>query len=324
MDSDAMIYQNINKIVKDYSFISVNSSCHPNTIFQGILGAEPFNPIIRKALINIYEVDNNILENNYHYFCGNLYDIIHNGTYDFKIMLYTELRTDNTGDKILDNNNNIIFKHYWYNKIIPCRYPKDIQDDLSNEFKRIYDTNFWVTGSGAGSSINNTKLYNNCIIKFIERNKISSVTDLGCGDWQSTYLIYDNIPNIDYLGIDCVDNIIDENIKNFPNYNFMTLNILNNIQIIRDSDLYIIKDILQHLKLYDIYFILDNLIKKKFKYIIIANNGNQHYDNSELHNYMGIGRGLHSNYLPLKKYNPITLLDYEADEYKHVCVIKSD
>jgi lipopolysaccharide biosynthesis glycosyltransferase len=324
MDSDAMIYQNINKIVKDYSFISVNSSCHPNTIFQGILGANPFNPIIRKALLNIYNTDNSILENNYHYFCGELYKIIHNEIYDFKIMLYTELRTDNKGDKILDNNKNIIFKHYWYNRIIPRRYPDDIYDELTHEFKRIYDTNFWITGSGSGSTVDNTKLYNNCIIKFIERNKISNVTDLGCGDWQSTHLIYDNIPNIDYLGIDCVENIIEENIKKFPIYNFMTLNILNNIQIVRDSDLYIIKDVLQHLKLYDIYFLLDNLIKKKFKYIIISNNGNQNYDNLELYDYMGIGRGLHSNYLPLKKYNPITLLDYEADEYKHVCIIKSE
>ena len=76
MDSDAMLYVNIDTIVKDYNFISVNSSCHPGTIFQGILGASPNNKIIKKALYQAYNTDSNILENNYHYFCKQLYAII--------------------------------------------------------------------------------------------------------------------------------------------------------------------------------------------------------------------------------------------------------
>ena len=50
MDSDAMIYKPIDKIVKDYRFFSVNSEYVPNSLFQGILGAEPKNPLIGKAL----------------------------------------------------------------------------------------------------------------------------------------------------------------------------------------------------------------------------------------------------------------------------------
>ena len=116
------------------------------------------------------------------------------------------------------------------------------------------------------------------------------------------------------MGIDCVKFIIDQNINKWPQYKFIQDNI-------RDCDLYIIKDVLQHWKLYEIYTFLDKLILKKFKYIIITNNGNQSYDNLELTEYLGNGRGLNSNYLPLKKYNAIPLLNYFGDENKHICMI---
>jgi hypothetical protein len=81
MDSDAMLYVNIDSIVKDYNFISVNSSRVSGAIFQGILGSSPKNKIIKKALYEAYNSDQNILDNNYHYFCKQLYDIIKKNFY---------------------------------------------------------------------------------------------------------------------------------------------------------------------------------------------------------------------------------------------------
>ena len=117
--------------------------------------------------------------------------------------------------------------------------------------------------------------------------------------------------------------IIDENKRNHPIYNFYTLDFLCNVDSIRDSDLYIIKDTLQHLKLVDIYDFLDKLVLKKFKYIIITNNGAQYNDNLELNNVIS-GRGLNSNFLPLKKYNAEPLLEYYGGETKHMCIIRKD
>ena len=119
MDSDAMIYRNINQIIKDYSFFSVNSTAHPGSIFQGIIGAEANNPIIYMALQDAYEIDLNLLKNNYHQLCRNLYKIIHTNSFDFKIKLYRELRENTKGDRILDDDQNVIFMHYWKDKKIP-------------------------------------------------------------------------------------------------------------------------------------------------------------------------------------------------------------
>ena len=319
MDSDAMLYMNIDSIVKDYNFVSVNSSCHPGTIFQGILGASPKNKIIKKALYQAYNTETHILDNNYHYFCKQLYDIIKQNDFGYKIKLYEERRIHpDNGDDILDKET-LLFKHYWKHKVIPTK-----NTQYTDEFTKIYNTNYWIKGSGSGSYIENTIEYNKYIIDFITKNNINSITDIGCGDWQSSYLIYQNFINIDYLGLDCVNFIIEKNKKYHPKYNFKTLDILCNVDLIRESDVYIIKDVLQHWKLKDIYNFLDKLVMKNFKYIIITNNGNQSYDNLELNEYIGNGRGLNSKFLPLKKYNAETLLEYFGGENKHMCVIRKD
>lgn len=127
--------------------------------------------------------------------------------------------------------------------------------------------------------------------------------------------------NIEYLGIDCVKSVIDANKLKHPGYKFETLELTNNIGLIRDSELYIIKDVLQHWKLRDIYNFFDKLITKQFKYIIITNSGNQFTDDSELTEYFGNGRGLHCDFLPLKKYGAKLLYNYYGDENKHMCII---
>jgi len=119
MDSDAMLYANIDTIVKDYNFVSVNSSCHPGTIFQGILGTSPKNEIIKRALYKAYNTDPDILKDNYHYFCKQLYDIIKETDFGYNIKLYQERRINPVeGDDILDGDI-LLFKHYWLDKIIP-------------------------------------------------------------------------------------------------------------------------------------------------------------------------------------------------------------
>jgi len=317
MDSDAMIYENIESIIKDYQFISVDSSVHPMSIFQGILGCSPKNKIMKKALWQAYNTDPQLLQYDYHYWCKQLYTILKEDTFDYNIKLYRERRISNTYDEIINDTDNILFKHFWKTKVI-------LYDDiLSSEFTNIYKNNLWLSGSGTGSSKENTIEYNKFIVNFIKNNNIYSITDIGCGDWQSSHLIYNQLSNIDYLGIDCVDFVIQQNKEKYPNYKFTSMNILNNLHSIRDSDIYILKDILQHWTIKDIYSLIDNLVSKNFKYIIITNNANQNSDNLELNSVIS-GRGLHSRYLPLRKYNAIPILDYYGGENKHLCIIQKD
>jgi hypothetical protein len=132
MDSDAMIYTNISNVIRDYNFVSVDSSCHPGTIFQGMLGAAPRNELIKQALYNAYNTPPELLLQDYHYWYRDLYTIVKNDTIGYDIKLYRELRKDNSGDEILDDMNNVIFKHYWWSKVIPSQvvtgYVQDVKE----------------------------------------------------------------------------------------------------------------------------------------------------------------------------------------------------
>jgi lipopolysaccharide biosynthesis glycosyltransferase len=134
LDSDAMIYAPITDIVKDYRFFSVRSTIVTDSIFQGILGSEPGNPLIYRALKSFYSMDMLVLESNYHFLCKELFTFYQEIPEDQKpkYKLYTEnpayvddnITINNhlfTGDMILNDEGVTIFKHYWLNKEgIPC------------------------------------------------------------------------------------------------------------------------------------------------------------------------------------------------------------
>jgi hypothetical protein len=194
-----------------------------------------------------------------------------------------------------------------------------------SKFSLIYRLNFWINGSGSGSTLNNTLSYNDFLINFISKYKISNIVDIGCGDWQSSYKIYEHYENINYVGFDCVKKIIDRNTLKYPKYKFSFIDVIDNFELIPNCDLFIIKDVLQHWDTESIYTFLDNLISNKcFKYILITNNANQSKDNLNLNSFFGNGRGLNANYLPLKKYNPKIVLEYFADEFKQISLITYD
>ena len=136
MDSDAMIYSPIDSIIKDYRFFSVRSACVAGSIFQGILGAEPGNPLIYRALKSFYLMDASVLESNYHVLCKELFtfyqEIVeenagnrHENNSQYKLYNERPAYIDNnirknkylfTGDMILNDEGDTIFKHYWLNK----------------------------------------------------------------------------------------------------------------------------------------------------------------------------------------------------------------
>ncbi len=118
MDSDAMLYDNIDSIIKDYDFVSVESSVHPGKIFQGILGCIPKCTIMFNALKHAYNTNNGNLLNDYHLLCGELYTILKQ-TDNYNIYLLNERRINNMHDEIFDTANKVVFKHYWRTKVIP-------------------------------------------------------------------------------------------------------------------------------------------------------------------------------------------------------------
>jgi mannosyltransferase OCH1-like enzyme len=122
LDGDAMLYDNIENIIQNASFFSVKSIMQ-NTLCNGIIGTSPKNPIIYSSLKYTYNInDMSIFNNKYHLLCEYLYDTVMNNTYDFKIILFKEYNCDGYA-KTLNEQDDIIFMHYYKYKIIP----KDIE-----------------------------------------------------------------------------------------------------------------------------------------------------------------------------------------------------
>ena len=119
MDSDAMLLTNIDNIVREYSFFSVNSEYFENVLFQGFIGCTPQNPIIQKALIDIYNTPNNVVITSFHLFCRNIFIFYHEDQDDNK-KLYQERTGNPVYAPVYDIQNNVeILRHYYANKIIP-------------------------------------------------------------------------------------------------------------------------------------------------------------------------------------------------------------
>ena len=146
-------------------------------------------------------------------------------------------------------------------------------------FTNIYDNNIWGEGSGGGSSIESTVLYREYLQKFLKEKNISSVIDYGCGDWQSSHLI--NFDGIEYLGIDCVDSVIDNNTIKYSKDN-IKFKVLYQLEEFFDykADLLILKDIIQHWTNQEVDYFLPNVIKN-FKYVLLNNSSHQSFDNQD-------------------------------------------
>lgn len=148
--------------------------------------------------------------------------------------------------------------------VIPCLL---ISQSNSEIFSKIYENNVWGHGSGDGSKLENCLEYIDFINNFLKENQISSVVDLGCGDWQFSHKI--NWENIEYLGLDCVEDLIKNNQRIFGkiNINFQSMDCVN--ERLPKADLLISKDCLQHLSLESIKKIIKQF--RNFKYCLITN-----------------------------------------------------
>lgn len=199
---------------------------------------------------------------------------------------------------------------------------------MERVFTDIYESCVWGDNqntmykgsSGGGSDIDfNRDSYVPFLKKFIIENQIKKVVDLGCGDFKCGPLIYNDL-DVSYTGYDVYKKIADYNSKNNSNdkYTFVHLDIFNDKDCIVNGDLCILKDVLQHWSTDHIYTFLDYLVdNKKFKYILICNCCNQTQDHTNIS--VGQSSQLSCNFLPLKKYKPVKLFNYNT---KEVSVIK--
>lgn len=194
-------------------------------------------------------------------------------------------------------------------------------------FTNIYENSVWGNNnnkeykgsSGLGSEIEYNKDYIPLLKKIINDYNVKSVVDLGCGDFRIGKLVYDDI-DVVYTGYDAYKGVVEYNTTQHltPKYTFKHLDFYRNKEEIIEGDMCILKDVLQHWPLYEIYSFLDYLVdNKKFKYILTVNCCHDAKDNVDIR--VGGYRQLSHECLPLKKYNPNKLGNYHS---KEVSIIK--
>lgn len=141
---------------------------------------------------------------------------------------------------------------------------------MEQKFTEIYDKNKWGGGSGSGSKSNtpDNKKYLSVLEDIITKKGIHTVCDVGCGDFE-TMKAFD-FANIDYLGIDVVQSVIDHDTEHHkrPNVHFERQDI--SVDPVRGFDLVILKDVIQHWKDEDIVKTLDELVQHNL-YVFLAN-----------------------------------------------------
>jgi hypothetical protein len=194
---------------------------------------------------------------------------------------------------------------------------------MEQVFTALYEHNYWGNNqhpeyrgsSGGGSDVDyNKNTYVPFLKQFIKERHIKTVVDLGCGDFRCGPLIYGDL-DITYTGYDAYKKVVDYHNTQYslPKYTFIHLDFCNQKETIQCGDLCILKDVIQHWSLNNIYTFLDYLVKdRKFKYILLCNCCNQTNDNTNILN--GDWRPLSSQHLPLRKYNPVQLYHYDTKE----------
>ena len=177
--------------------------------------------------------------------------------------------------------------NYWLRKIFVTKIFQKLIKDKSTlrktVFTSIFKSKHWAHGdmpdeyisvSGHGSNINTEQSSNliSSLVEFIKKNKINSILDMPCGDflWMNKLLKQTEIRN--YLGLDIVEEIIDQNIKLYENENirFRSCDIVD-YETSEEFDLVLMRDFFIHTNNEDIRRILMNIKKMNIKYFAFEN-----------------------------------------------------
>lgn len=185
---------------------------------------------------------------------------------------------------------------------------------MKDYFTQVYNKQLWgPNGSGPGSTPTNTTKYREFLQRFFKEKNIKTIIDYGCGDWQFSRLL--NFDGIDYLGIDCVDKVVEDNVKLYQknNIKFLVLNKMEEIFPYK-ADLLILKDVLQHWTTREIDTFFEG-IRGNYKYILITNS-------SKMASFFR-NNPLSAKTEPLLKYHPKIVLEYSVDTPKETSLLEN-
>lgn len=195
-------------------------------------------------------------------------------------------------------------------------------------FQYIYDNGIWGKAepgcgtSGAGSALeHNRDVYIPVVRAFINARNVKTIVDIGCGDFQFGDELYEGMDEIRYTGYDVCGSVVRQNTlkRNSPSRRFLEVDAYAERNSLEPADLCILKDVLQHWSLGEIYAFLDFLVEsRKYRYILICNCCHQIENDTDIHT--GGWRPLSARYFPLKRYSPSVLCCFKTKEISYIGV----
>lgn len=141
---------------------------------------------------------------------------------------------------------------------------------LGHVFARIYTESLWGEAdgfySGPGSAPEYTTGFVRVVNDLIETHGLTSVVDVGCGDFRVGQRIAR--PGLDYTGVDIFDGLVEQNTRRHGSDQVRFLCMDATKDQLPAADLCVIREVLQHLTNAQIAAILRQL--PRFKYAVIA------------------------------------------------------
>jgi hypothetical protein len=138
---------------------------------------------------------------------------------------------------------------------------------IKETFTKIYTDNLWASSeskSGTGSELRNTKILRQELSVLLKKYKIQSMLDIPCGDFN--WMKEVDLSEVDYVGADIVEKLIESNNIKYTNKSFTTLNIVEDA--LPKVDLVFVRDCLGHLSNVNVLKALENIKKSGSKYLL--------------------------------------------------------
>lgn len=165
--------------------------------------------------------------------------------------------------KIMNYPFNVLTRKRFANKVLTL-------SSIEDRFTYIYNKNHWACDesvSGTGSTLIYTKNLRQELPKLIEQFAIKSIFDAPCGDFNWMRLLLPLI-DVDYIGGDIVQPLIDEHNKIHKNKKTRFVHIDLTQSRFPKSDLMICRDCLFHLSYDDTRAVLRNFVDSDIPYFL--------------------------------------------------------
>jgi hypothetical protein len=139
--------------------------------------------------------------------------------------------------------------------------------ELKEIFTEIYQNNLWTSReskSGAGSELKNTEIVRNELPSLFKKFNIKTMLDIPCGDFN--WMNHVDRTGIDYIGGDIVEDLIENNKKNYNDIDFRVLDVTKDE--LPKVDIIFVRDLLGHFNYKNIAIAISNMKKSGSKYLL--------------------------------------------------------